>query len=87
MSADPILPRLQALIVRVFGPDRVATPPEPETLLGDGGLSLDSGRLLELVLGCEAEFGVTFDSASDFTRESLNTVQTLAAVIRAKWPG
>jgi hypothetical protein len=42
--------------------------------------------LLEAIIECEVEFGVTFDPESDFSEARLTTVGALFALLQAKRP-
>mgnify|MGYP005671994465 CR=1 FL=1 len=44
-------------------------------------IGLDSVQILEVVVGCEEVFGVTFDDA-DFDIENFSTVSKLAALVK-----
>lgn len=81
-----ILDRVQRVVARAAGADR--TPPDagPDTPLGEAGFWLDSVDLVEVVVACEEEFGVTFEGESDVTAEALRTVRTLADLILSKGP-
>ncbi len=81
---DPVLERVQRVVVKTAGAAR--TPPDagPDTPLGEAGFWLDSVDLVEVVVACESEFGVTFEGETDLTAESLRTVRSLAAMIRSK---
>jgi len=78
------LEQVQALVVQVAGPDRVPPDASPDTPLKDGGYWLDSASLLEVIIACEAEFGVALDPETDFTDEALATPRALFTMIRAK---
>jgi acyl carrier protein len=84
MIETPVLDRVQALVVGIAGPDR--TPPDagPDTALIDGGFWLDSVSLLEVIIACEAEFGVALDSQADLTPDTLTTSRKLAALIERR---
>ena len=41
-------------------------------------------ELLEVIVLCEAEFGIVFDSADDLSARAFNTLGTLTETIRAK---
>jgi acyl carrier protein len=86
MPTASVLERVQTVVVRVAGPTR--TPPDagPDTALGDGGFWLDSVDLVEVVVGCESEFEVSFEGEADLTKESLHSVRTLAELIESKRP-
>jgi acyl carrier protein len=84
MIETPVLDRVQALVAGIAGPDR--TPPDagPDTALIDGGFWLDSVSLLEVIIACEAEFGVALDSQADLTADTLTTARKLAALIERR---
>lgn len=84
MTADPTLDRVRDVVSRVAGPDRTPPGAGGDTPLGEGGFWLDSVGMLEAVLACEAEFGVTFDPETDLAAAALRTVGTLREIIRAK---
>ena len=84
MTDDPLLTRVQRIVVTQAGADRTPRDVSPDTALGGAGFWLDSVDLLEIVLACESEFGVTFDSETDLTLETLATVRSLAALIARK---
>ena len=79
-----VLDRVQALVVGIAGLDR--TPPDagPDTALTDGGFWLDSVSLLEVIIACEAEFGVALDSQVDLTADTLTTARKLADLIERR---
>ena len=83
---DPLLDATRALVERVAGPGR--TPPDsgPQTPLSEAGFWLDSVELLEVVVGCECEFGITFDATRDFGGGAFETLGSLAELIRSKRP-
>jgi acyl carrier protein len=62
------------------------TPPGagPDTPLRENGFWLDSLAMVEIVMECEATFGIVLDAESDLTPEAFSTVRSLASVIRAK---
>lgn len=84
MTRAQIVDRVREIVISVAGPHRTPLEPGPSTALGQGGFWLDSIAMLELVIACEEDFGVTFDSATDMTEESLKTVESLAALIVSK---
>ena len=84
MSADVTVERVQAIIARIAGPDRVPRDAGPDTPLRDGGFWLDSVDLLEAIIACETEFEVAFDPEADFSARTLRTVATLFRLIEAK---
>jgi acyl carrier protein len=55
-----------------------------DTPLIDGGFSLDSVSLLELVMACEHAFGIALEPTMDLTNDAVTSVGSLAAVIQAK---
>ena len=79
-----VLDRVQALVAAIAGPDR--TPPDagPDTALIDGGFWLDSVSLLEVIIACEAEFGIALDTHADLTADTLTTSRKLATLIERK---
>jgi acyl carrier protein len=83
VSADAILLATKAIVERVAGPARTPADSGPDTRLGDG-YWLDSVELLEIVVACEQEFGILFDEARDFEGGSLDTLGSLAALVRTK---
>jgi len=84
MSDDSVLKRVDAIVARVAGPARLPRDPTPETPLGEGGYWLDSVDLLEVIVACEQEFGMSFDTNDDLSEESLSTVRSLADTITRK---
>ena len=84
MSDDRISERLPAIVTMIVGSERTPSDPGYETLLVDGGYWLDSVDLLQVIVACEIEFGVTFGPDTDFTPETLRTVGSLAEVIRSR---
>ena len=86
-ASDPLLEEIQALVARVAGPDR--TPPDSggATPLAGAGFWLDSIELLEVVVACEAEFGITFDAVRDLTAPALETLGSLTDLVRSKRVG
>jgi len=83
MIESSVLERVQALVVDIAGPDR--TPPSvgPDTQLVNGGFWLDSVSMLEVIIACEAQFGIVF-SQTDLTRQSVATVRNLANLIESR---
>jgi len=81
-TQDEVLERLLEVVTFVAGAHRVPADLGPHTPLVAQGLELDSAALLELMVSCEAAFGVTFDPATDFTGDALRTVATLAGSVR-----
>ncbi len=84
MSDDAVLRRVDTIVARVAGPARLPRDPTPETPLGEGGYWLDSVDLLEVIVACEQEFGMTFDTNDDLSEKSLSTVRTLTDTITRK---
>jgi acyl carrier protein len=84
MDEQSQLDRLRAVLVRVIGQARVPEDVGVDVPLADEGLGLDSVELLQVVLGCEAEFGITFEPAQDLIGDGLKTVGTLAELIRRR---
>ena len=83
-APDPILDAIRALVERVAGPSRIPADSGPDIPLSGAGFWLDSVELLEVVVGCESEFGITFDATTDLTGETFETLGSLSALIRAK---
>lgn len=84
---DALLEALRAIVERVAGPTRApAGDMSAETPLTEGGWWLDSVELLEVIVACETEFGITFEPASDLLDDAFRTLGTLAAVIQTKNP-
>lgn len=75
---------LRAIVTRVVGGARVPADLGADTRLGQDGLWLDSMDLLQVVLACEAQFGITFKPAEDLIGAGLETLGTLADVIRRR---
>lgn len=75
---------IRALVARVAGPSRTPAESGPGTPLSEGGFWLDSVELLEVVVGCEGEFDITFDATTDFTAGAFETLGTLATLVDGK---
>jgi acyl carrier protein len=84
MTDDAILARVHAVVAGIAGASRTREDAGPDTPLGASGFWLDSLDLVEVVVACEQEFGVTFDGETDVTPESLASIRSLAALIRSK---
>jgi len=84
MDDGTLLDKLRTILVQVIGAGRVPPNLGADMALGDGGLWLDSVDLLQVVLACEAEFGITFEPAEDLVGEGLRTLGTLALAIRRR---
>ena len=84
MSPEHVLERVKALVISIAGARR--TPPDagPDTCLGENGLWLTSVDLLEVIVACEQDFEIVFEAPTDLTAETLRTIGSLAAVVRAK---
>jgi acyl carrier protein len=82
MAEDELLERLLNIVAFVAGAHRLPTDLGAHTPISEGGLELDSATVLELIVSCEAEFSVTLDADTDFTKEALGTVGTLAESVR-----
>ena len=86
-DGDAVLEALRAVVARVAGTRRAPpVTPGADTPLGEGGWWLDSLELLEVVVACEAEFGIVFEPGRDLLGGALDTLGTLAALIRSKAP-
>lgn len=81
MTADDTLARVEAIVTTVAGPTRIPEGAGPDTPLGEDGYWLDSVDLLEVVLACEREFDLVFDT--DLVARSLGSARTLADLIRS----
>ena len=79
---DVVLDRVLGIVAFIAGPHRVPEKLGPDTPITAGGVELDSTALLELILSCEVEFGITFDPAVHLTEDRLRTVGTLAESVR-----
>lgn len=70
--------------------DRLFLDIEPESIDDEASLvdayDLESVRLLELVVGCEEEFDISFED-DDFSVERFETVKSIADIVRAKRQG
>ena len=86
MDDEAVVERLCAIVARVIGAPRVPADAGAGTVLRDGGLWLDSMELLQVVIACEAQFGITFKPAEDLLGDGLETLGTLARVIRRRSP-
>ena len=86
MDNKAMLEGLCAIMARVVGAPRVPADAGADTPLSDGGLWLDSMELLQVVLACEGQFGITFKPAEDLIGDGLETLGTLADVIRRRSP-
>jgi acyl carrier protein len=84
LTDDAVLARVLQIVVGQAGADRAPPDASPDTALGEAGFWLDSVDLLEIVLACESEFDVAFESEVDLTPEALATVRTLGALIARK---
>lgn len=82
MAEDAQLKRLLEVVTFVAGAHRLPADLGAHTPISEGGLGLDSAAVLELIVSCEREFGVTLDSDTDFTAAALATVGTLGESIR-----
>jgi len=84
MTGDPTFDRVRALVTRVAGPERTPGWIGSETPLGQGGFHLDSVELLEVMLACEGELGMTFDGDPTASVQALQTLGTLTSAVRAR---
>lgn len=80
MTADAVAAGVRDIIHRLVGPARVPAHAGLDTRLANG-YWLDSVEMLEVVLECERQFGITFEASRDLTPEALATVDSLAAVV------
>ena len=84
MTVDGAFDRVRAIVVRLAGPERTPASIGPETPLGERGFHLDSVELLEVMLACETEWGMTFDSDPAASVRALQTLGTLTSAVRAR---
>lgn len=84
MMDDSVLARVYRVVARTAGASRTPADAGPDTPLGDAGFWLDSVDVVEVIVACEAEFGVVLDGETDLTPGSLATVRDLAALIERK---
>ena len=84
MTTDTVVPRLITVLSRIAGPDRSPAGAGRETPLVNGGYWLDSVALLEVIVACEAEFGIAFDPEADLRHGALATLGSLAGLIEGK---
>lgn len=82
MLTATVVERVQAIVCGIAGPHRTPVDAGSRTRLGEGGFWLDSTDLLEVLIACESEFGIVFDSTTDLTVETLSTLGSLADVVR-----
>ena len=87
MMSDDIVTRVIAITTRIAGPERTPSEVGPDTPLTEGGFWLDSVSLVEIIVACEAEFSVEFDSEEDLTTAALESIGSLATVIERKQAG
>jgi len=83
VSGD-VLDRVRTIVTRVAGAARVPADASPDTPLGDDGYWLDSVDLLEVILGCEREFGTPLDQEPELSTQALTSIRTLAELIDRK---
>ena len=86
MDDKAALEGLRAIVTCVVGAARMPAGVSADTPLSDGGLWLDSMELLQVVLACETQFGITFQPAEDLIGDGLSTFGTLVDVIRRRIP-
>jgi len=84
MTAALLVDRVAGVIAKIAGPERTPPAAGSETPLAGGGFWLDSVALLEAIVSCETEFGVSFDPDLDLTPEALATVGSLASLVEGK---
>jgi len=85
MGEADVVTRLGGIVSKIIGPSRMPAAVGANTQLVTD-LWLDSVELLELLLACESEFGVTLDESRDLEPASLESLGSLAAVIVARQP-
>ena len=86
MDSERLLDALRELAARIIGAARMPADTNADTPLGEGGLWLDSMGLLELIVACEDEFGITFEPGEDLAGHELDTLGTFAKVIERRSP-
>ncbi len=79
---DAILARVRAIVTDIAGAGRVPADAGPDTPLGEEGFWLDSTEMLEVILACEREFGISFGADTSPGVEGVSTVRSLAEAIR-----
>ena len=84
MIGDDIVERVIALVAEIAGPERTPQEVGSDTPLTDGGFWLDSVSLVEMIVACETEFFVEFDSEEDLTTAALESIGSLVTVIQRK---
>ncbi len=82
-AIEPTIARVCAIIEGIVGPARMPAGVDADTPLNDG-VWLDSVEMLELILACEREFGMVFDSSGQLAPEALATVGSLANLVTAR---
>lgn len=84
VSNDPALDAaVRAILERIAGPARTPANLGPDTPLADG-LWLDSIELVEVIVACENEFGIVFDSSNDLRAGAFATLATLTSLVQSK---
>jgi acyl carrier protein len=81
VTGNPVLARLLEVVVSVAGDRPLPADLGAHTAIAANGLELDSIAILELLLGCEVAFDITFDPVVDFSEDALRTLGTLAASV------
>lgn len=84
MSQAPTVEAVHAVVMQIAGAHRIPPNAGPDTPLKDGGFWLDSASLLEVIIACEAAFGVALEPETDFTDQALATPRALHALIQAR---
>jgi acyl carrier protein len=82
MTQDEVTTRLKKLLVERLrlSPDRIQPLALDSPLLKDG-LGLDSLDCIELLLGIEDEFGVTFNESEEEWLHHFSCLRTLAQLV------
>jgi hypothetical protein len=80
VTSDPVFARVQAIVGRVAGPERMPATVGESTPLGDGGFWLDSIELLDVLIACDDALGPFSPSLAEVDGV-LDTIGTLAAAI------
>ena len=86
MDREGIVARVSELAALLAGRGRAAAAPTVDTKLTNGGFWLDSIALVDLLIACEVDFGLSFDGRRLEPAE-LATVGTLARLIERHLAG
>jgi acyl carrier protein len=81
-SEEPLFAEVHRVVDKIAA-HRAPVDVGPETRLADD-YWLDSIEMLEVLIECEAAFGVTFDERGDFDAGALRTLGSLTELLRSK---